>query len=350
MMWQLGQKKTEQSISKIPPKRTRRLGTPLKLLLQWSTGVALLILFLRQIDMTAAWTMLTRANMLPVAIGLLAYLADFLLRSVRFWMLMVAVAERRLPLRSVPAPFIASFGISDLLPLRAGDVFRLIWFQRQLQLRVAHVFGAMIIERFYDLATLLLLGSMLAACRLTWPIAFLLPFTTALVMLAAPLILSWCIERMPAPCSENQSLGARVSHGLHETAQAFAILRSPVRVALLTSLSLICWLLEAVLFLGAWKALGGRLIDWQAPMTAFVASTLGTLVPGLPGHFGTFELFGLEAFTRNGIGADTAAAVLLLAHLMLWAPTALFAIAWLPFSGKTAKQPDSLLPQGGTVR
>ncbi|WP_150291527.1 lysylphosphatidylglycerol synthase transmembrane domain-containing protein [Sphingobium estronivorans] len=322
---------------------------PLRIAVHCLVGVALLLLFLRQVDMGAAMAALSRAAMMPLGVALAAYALDFLLRAVRFWVLLEAATGRSLPLRAVPAPFIASFGISDLLPLRAGDLFRLAWFQRHMAVRTGSVLGAMLIERFYDLAALLLLGVALVALHLP-PMGGLALIAVATIgMVGAPLILRFLPVRSPAG-GRDKSLKGRIAHAFRDMLATFAILRSPRRVALLSALSLLCWLLEAVLFLGAWVSLGGTLGQWQAPMTAFTASTLGTLVPGLPGHFGTFELFGLAAFTRSGIAADHAAAVLLLAHLLLWAPTALFAIGWLPFSGKTAKQADGLLPQGGAVR
>lgn len=311
----------------------------LRIALHCGVGALLLLLFLRQIDWHAAMAMMRRASGLPIIIGLLAYGLDFLLRSVRFWMLLQAVAGRKLPFRAVPAPFVASFGISDLLPLRAGDLFRLGWFQRSMGLRTGSVLGAMVIERFYDLATLLLLCAMLLGWHLPAPGGWSLTGAAMLAIVAAPLVLS----RLPAwpvtPAAKGRLLH-RIGHGLHDMMTAFRVLRSFRRIMLLTTVSLACWLLEALLFLGVWVSLSGAPGRWDAPMTAFTASTLGTLVPGLPGHFGTFELFGLEAFTRSGIAPDMAAAVLLLAHLLLWAPTALFAIVWLPFSrsGRPAVQ------------
>lgn len=318
-------------------------GKSLRIVAQCLLGVALLFLFLRQVDLSTAAAALMRAALMPILIALAVYMVDFLLRAVRFWMLLQAVTGRSLPLAPVPAPFIASFGISDLLPLRAGDLFRLAWFTRTMTLRTGSVLGAMAIERFYDLSALLLLAVMLLAWQLPGWSGVALVTAALLAMVAAPVLLS----RLPvAPSSGGTGLWPRIRDALRDAIAAFHILRSWRRALSLTLLSLTCWLLEALLFLCAWISLGGAARQWESPMAAFTASTLGTLIPGLPGHFGTFELFGLEAFTRTGTGADQGAAVLLLAHLLLWAPTALFAIGWLPFSGQAAKQTDRLLPQG----
>jgi uncharacterized membrane protein YbhN (UPF0104 family) len=297
-------------------------------------GLLFLWLFLRQIDTGSVLATVARALPAPIVIALVAYATDFLLRAVRFWMLLQAVTGQRLPLSQVPAPFIASFGISDLLPLRAGDVFRLFWFQRRMALPASGVLGAMMIERFFDLFALMLI----ALAVLGWHVDG--AWLVYLVVIAG-----LCIG-LGAVMAGARSLSAHAAsarwawvRGLFAAVQSFGILRSPGLTLRLALLSLVCWLLEAVVLIGSWISLGGEWERWIAPAGAFVTSTLGTLFPGLPGHLGTFELFGLETFDRMGVSADFGAAVLLLAHLILWMPTALFAIGWLALgrSGQAAK-------------
>ncbi|WP_030539744.1 lysylphosphatidylglycerol synthase transmembrane domain-containing protein [Sphingobium sp. DC-2] len=290
-------------------------------------GLLFLALFLRQIDLGGVIAIARQVWVAPLVIALLAYAMDFLLRAVRFWMVLESVSGRRLPFRRVPGPFVASFGISDLLPLRAGDVFRLLWFQRQMALPASGVLGAMMVERFLDLATLLLLAVAVAGWHLDGHWLFYLALLAG-GCIATPMLTAaagrWA--------RRSRTMRWAWIRGLVSALDTFRILRSPGLAVSVTGLSLAAWLLEAAVLLGAWISLGGAAEAWAAPMAAFVTSTLGTLFPGLPGHFGTFELFGLEMFARVGVAPDFAAAVLLLAHLMLWAPTALFAIGWLPFS------------------
>ncbi|WP_313807423.1 lysylphosphatidylglycerol synthase transmembrane domain-containing protein [Sphingobium sp.] len=326
----------------------------LRTVVQCGIGIFLLALFLRQIDLTSTRSAIGRATIAPLIASLMAYALDFLLRSVRFWMLLKAVSGRQLPLRSVPGPFIASFGISDLLPLRAGDLFRLAWFQRKRGLTTGSVIGAMIIERFYDLSSLLLVAAMLLGWHLGSISSIFILCGGILAMILLPMALSHISPdaRRTASFLPARPWMTRIATGWQDMRNAFRILGSFRRVAKLGAISLICWTLEASLFLGVWISLGETVERWPAPMAAFTASTLGTLVPGLPGHFGTFELFGFEAFTLSGVTHAKASAVLLLAHLLLWAPTALFAIIWLFFvqpggqSRKAAKQTDGMLPHG----
>jgi len=314
-------------------------------------GLTLLGLFARQVNFAEVVTLTMEAAVGPIILALGAYALDFLLRAMRFWILLEATTGRRVAWRAVIAPFVASFGISDLLPLRAGDAFRLIWFQRMMGLSAGKVLGAMLIERFYDLSALLLLGVFLFAAHK----GALGDFAAAAALLSVFFILTWgaavVADRAARTVggSEKRNWRKRLLDAGVTALRSFAILRSIRRQLLLLGLSLLCWILEAGLFFGAWISLGGAFRQWGPAMAAFTASTLGTLLPGLPGHFGTFELFGLEMFRLAGVSRDFGASVLLLAHLLLWAPTALFAVIWLAVvrrrrrSSPAAAQPDSAL-------
>src|SRR3546814_20424797 len=61
-------------------------------------------------------------------------------------------------MRPCIGPFIASFGISDILPRRAGDGFRVVWFNRQFGIPVGVLIGTMSVERLLDLTAILILG------------------------------------------------------------------------------------------------------------------------------------------------------------------------------------------------
>ena len=320
-------------------------------LLQSLVGVVLLGIFVSQLNLAEIAALTKRATVAPLVVALLLYGIDFYLRAVRFWLLLEAVSDRAVPLRAVPGPFITSFGISDLLPLRAGDIFRLAWFQRNMGLPTSSVLGAMLIERLYDLSALLLLGGFIFAAHASTGAGLIAALGLPIGFMMLTRLAGMMAGHAPAPpvAPVDRGLRGRLVDGGWATLRSFTILRSSRRQALFLALSLLCWLLEAGLFLGAWISLGGAMEQWVPAMAAFTASTLGTLAPGLPGHFGTFELFGLAMFRLAGVDRNFGAAVLMLAHLLLWAPTALYALAWLALarhggrSGQVAEQPKDTL-------
>lgn len=301
-----------------------------------AAGATFLALVLRNVDLETVGALVARAAPAPLLVAFAAFVVDFLLRAVRFWIMLEAATGNRLPLKPMIGPFVASFGVSDVLPLRVGDGFRVVWFNRRLGIPAGTMVGTMVVERILDLVTLVMLGGLaLALARVDAPPAIVWNFQIALslapaagiVLLFAPAFLCRMLERL-FPRTSLAPL-AWVIEALRGASAAVARIGSWRHLAVLTLMSLGLWLLESVVVVGAWLSLGGAAGDVLKPFLAFCFSTLGTLVPSLPGHFGAFEFFGLQAFALTGVDASLATAVLLVAHLILWAPTAVFGIVWL---------------------
>ncbi len=305
-------------------------------------GVSFGVIVVQHIDFRKTGAILEQAASGPIAAALLAFALDFLLRAVRFCGLLFAATGRRVPLARCIAPFVASFGMSDLLPLRAGDGLRVVWFCRRFGLPAGSVLGAMLVERVFDLMTLLLLGAIalsLVGASVPGPLVASFQLVLAgclaagVMVMAAPALLVHLLNRLsrgkPGPTM------ATLLRTLQATSGALQQIGSWRRITLFGGLSIACWLLESGVFLGAWLSLGGS-GGTGIPFLSFIFSTLGTLIPSLPGHFGSFEYFGIQAFTLSGADPSFAAAVVFLAHLILWAPTALFAIIWLLFGSMRA--------------
>jgi uncharacterized protein (TIRG00374 family) len=300
-------------------------------------GILFAVIFFRQVDGREVVRRFGEMRGDLLVLGLTTYCIAFVLRALRFWLMLRMAGCKRLPFGATICPFIASFGISDLLPLRAGDAFRLLWFTRNLSVPASTTLSAMVVERLLDVLAIMVIGGFAFALgydRLPEPLAR--PFGLALAFALLGLALVMLAPRVSRRLLRNETAAPPASRLLRATLEGFRTALAALmeigslrRMIGLLGLSLLCWFLEGLLFLSAWLSLGGALNELVAPSLAFVSSTLGTLVPSLPGHFGPFEYFGMEAFALAGVDRSFAAAVVLTAHLMLWAPTAVFAIIWL---------------------
>ena len=305
-------------------------------------GALFLWLFVRSVDMPAMMAIMAGLSWAPVLIGLAAYLLDFVLRALRFWMLL-AEEDRTVPLGTTVAPFIASFGISDILPLRLGDVFRVYWFNRAFDMPVSRLLAAMILERVFDLVSILALAAIamwVIGNALDEPILRTLRFVLGLAAVASlAVVLAPRLLRQASHwlAKLQGDVWQRLAGFMQGVADAIGRFRSVPRILGFLLFSFAIWLLESFVVLGAWIGLGGPGSELAEPFFAFTISTLGTLVPALPGHFGTYEYFGVLAFDGVGVDRNFAAAVILVAHLVLWLPTALFAIAWLVLHRQASK-------------
>lgn len=318
----------------------------LQLVLGVILGGVFLALVFRAIDLRSVGQQLGQAIWWPLLVALLAYAIDFVLRALRFWSLLADDDDRDLRFPPTISPFIASFGISDILPFRLGDAFRVYWFHKQFDLPVGRLIGAMIIERVLDMVSILALASVaLLMVDTRLPTAVILQFQlvlTAAWIIGGLTLLSPAILERVASWSERQFSRplvhklARMARSVAESIRSVGQFR---RMMALIAFSIAIWLLESLVMLGAWVSLGGAPAQWLQPFLAFTVSTLGTLVPALPGHFGSYEYFGMLSFRAVGVGATMAAAVIMIAHLILWLPTALFGVGWLMLSRKTTGTP-----------
>jgi uncharacterized protein (TIRG00374 family) len=304
-------------------------------------AIALLVLW-QSVDYREVAAHFAKAAAAPLIVGLAAYALDFLLRAYRFKLLLEGT-RHELPLLPTVAPFVASFGINDILPLRLGDGFRVFWFHDRLDLPLGRVLGAMLLERLLDLVTIVLLACLALMAidadvsdqvlgRLRW--IMIACSIGGVLILFSPLALRRLSERLRL---SRRRVIALAGAGIGSMSDAIEEAGTLVRMSRLIIFSLIIWLLESVVALAVWVSLSGPVSEWLKPFFAFTVAMLGTLVPALPGHFGSFDYFGVLSFEAVGVQRDFAAAVILLLHLLLWLPTALFAVAWLILAPKSGK-------------
>jgi uncharacterized protein (TIRG00374 family) len=279
---------------------------------------------------------LANATILPLILALVIFGIDFFLRAVRFQLLLNGVLPRPVPLMPTVAPFVASFGVSDVLPFRVGDIFRIYWFQQGFGIKVATLVGIMIVERIMDLLSLVILGILALSAVDSLRSSPL--FSGSYAILASVLIVLTIIILTPGFFLGLLGAMRDVSHSkvyhkiitFMETAlSAMHQAGSWRKIIFNLCFSVVIWVLESCVFVAVWISLGENPLDWFPPVISFVASSLATILPGLPGHFGSFDYFGVQAFVATGVNAEKAAAIVLLAHLIIWAPTAIFALVWL---------------------
>jgi len=294
-------------------------------------GLAVAGLFVALLARRVAWAgvrhALAGASPWPLVLGLVALTADMAARITRWW-LMLRAAEPDLPLASCVRPFLGSLSLNNTMPLRAGDVVRVVGFRRTLRAPVAHVAGTLVLERMLDLLVLLaILLAGVAGTRGVFPHAFLvaaaaagaLALTTLLALTFLPGPITALIRRSMARLFGGRPWLPAGGRAVDQIAAACALLRSPGRAARLLGLSLVAWVLEGLVFVcAAWSL--GLGVPWPAPWLALGAATLATLLPSSPGYVGTFDYFASLGLIAYGARAEGAAAFALVTHLMLWVP------------------------------
>jgi uncharacterized membrane protein YbhN (UPF0104 family) len=305
-----------------------------------AVGVTLAGLFLYlavgTIDAGAALrsALAARLDFLVLGVGLVAI--GFLLRIVRWWLLLRPM-QLALQLRDCVGPLLIGFAVNNLVPFRAGDALRVVGFRRRLGVDPPQVLGTLALERGLDLLALLLyffIGLSQAHPGLI-PSSFVgagIALTGALLA-AGAVVVVWPrqVRRLIGRAAAVEFVRAhRWPHLIADvavaTADALLVLESRRSAAVLMVLSLLIWFVEGLVFASVAVALGVVPGIFGAHF-AMAVGTLATMIPSTPGYVGTFDFFtrlGLQAY---GVTAVIATVFAVTVHLVLWWPVTATGVA-----------------------
>jgi len=134
----------EPEVGDAPPSLTSRLLTPKTLA---SLGIAVVIvgvaLWRAPIDWGAAWDNIRHANPLLYVAALAVYYSSFVLRSIRWHVLLKNAGEDR-PSRSLVGIVITSFFVNCVVPAKMGDIYRGYLAKQKLGIPVSKALGTII--------------------------------------------------------------------------------------------------------------------------------------------------------------------------------------------------------------
>jgi uncharacterized protein (TIRG00374 family) len=275
-------------------------------------------------------------------VAALAFVALAYTLKIYRWATMLRSLGSTVRAREAATPFLGGVALNNVLPFRAGDVIRVVAFQRFTGIPASGQIGTLVLERLLDLFVLmtflfatvsyleadvldeaLLSGLKLAALAAAAAIA---------VFIAAPgvirVVVRWAEARIPKL--------RRAGEALLRLSDAVATLSRPIFVLRVAFLSVLAWLAEGGAFFAVGQALGIGATP-EAALLALSVGTLSTIIPSSPGYVGTFHYF--TARTLSGVGAPavSATAFAILIHAILWLATTAAGFLLLTISGLRPK-------------
>lgn len=256
----------------------------------------------------------------------LAFAALAYLLKIARWILMLRRLGARVGLREAATPFLGGVAFNNVLPLRAGDVIRVVAAERFTGVPPSGQLGTLVLERLLDLAVLM---AILFATITLWSVemldasilhglrlAALGVVIAILLFILAPapvrLIVRWSFARLP----RLRGAGA----AMLRLSDAVQTLSRPSFLIKAAALSLAAWLAEGGAYLAVGLALGIAASP-EAALLALSIGTLSTIIPSSPGYVGTFHFFTARAVAAFGAGPAGAAAYAILVHALLWIAT-----------------------------
>jgi hypothetical protein len=298
-------------------------------LLKLGLGVAISIVFLyatlAAVPISSVLNALAGAqpNWIVASLGFI-FLA-YVLKTYR-WTLMLRMLGARITVAQAATPFVGGVAFNNVLPFRAGDVIRVLAFQRFTGVAPSGQLGTLLLERLLDLFVLMIFlfatvsfwrvtvldASVLAGAR--W--AALAVALSILLFLAAPrpirAVVAWAEGRLPRLRGAGEAL-LRLSDALSSLSRPLFLLR-------VTLVSFLAWIAEGSAYFAVGQALGVAASP-QAALLAVSVGTLSTIIPSSPGYVGTFHYFTARVATAFGATVVKAAAYAILIHALLWLTT-----------------------------
>jgi uncharacterized protein (TIRG00374 family) len=322
---------------------TARVRTSLILLLT----AGLLVFFLRNADLAGVWAEVRHADVGLLAAAVGVTLVTYALRSWRWQFLLNPIGPTRFSnaFRTTVIGFAASF----LLPARAGELIRPYLLARHERLSATACFATVVLERFLDLVTVLLLFSafllffdpgLAATDPRTFAAVRMGAALAALTSVAGLVVLSLLAghpDRLARAAGRLERwLPARIAGALERLvarfAQGMAVLRRPAELARALALSVPLWMSIAA---GIWVTARAFHITFPYTGSFLVMSFLvvGVAVP-TPGAIGGFHAaFRVAVTTFYGAPEDRAVGAAIVLHAISFVPVTIMGIAFMAQEG-----------------
>jgi uncharacterized protein (TIRG00374 family) len=310
----------------------------MKLGLRGALGIVLsagfLYLAFRNVPLDTVLRNLRSSDPLLLLLSTIAATAIFPLRARRWRPILDPIAPG-LPFMTLWRPTAIGMMLNNVTPARAGEIARAFLLSRATpKVPFPAAFASLVVDRLLDAAVvfLLMFGAMLDPAfpkgamvfgRSMSSIAFggmlligfvLLAMYAMVLFPAHVLTLYELVVRKIAPKFE-----ARGRTALESLVHGLSVLRTPSRFVAVLSWTLVHWLVNALAFWLAFKA-----VHIEAPYSAALflqgLIAIGVAAPQAPGFFGVFEFFGKEGLGLYGVAPDAAATWAISFHFLSYVP------------------------------
>jgi uncharacterized protein (TIRG00374 family) len=278
-------------------------------------------LVVERLDWPVFWATLDQVRIAPLVIAIPVLIGGILARGIR-WMLIVVGRPGHIAdfLRATCMGYLGN----TILPLRAGEIVRIIAVNRLTAIAAAKVMAGAVADRLLDAIMLAAMLSIVLAVHGA-AVVDLKVDAVALALVAAGFIavvvamawgrlwrgaVGWLATLFPKPVE-------RIIYRLYEEiVPVFVTLREPRGLAVAVALTALA---TATDLLAIWLVMTA--FGWTMPLlaavTVVVFLNVGALVPAAPGYIGVFQVACIFALNLFGIGESEAVAFSVIFQLMV---------------------------------
>ncbi len=299
---------------------------------------------MRNVNLAEVGTEIRRARPWPVMLGVILATGSFVLRAVRWKLLIKSDTGADVPFWPRWHAVAMGFMANNLLPLRAGEFLRAYAISRLGHVRLTGAITSLVVERVFDALTLVLLlaaGLLLSDLPATTVIAGIrlariatvagIGALLAVAMGVAIVIQPTLLERMVRAVLPAGRLQERLASIGREITEGLAGLRSPARLAGVVFWSITLWIMSALSFYVMFAAFDIR-VSFGGAMLMQSAMAFGIAVPSTPGYIGPFEASLVAVLSLFGVPDTTGFSYAVTYHLTTLLPVTLLGVLSLALS------------------
>jgi uncharacterized protein (TIRG00374 family) len=294
----------------------------LKVVLGITVSVAALLVAFRDLDLEKVGATLQQARWWPLAPFFLFFGVHLVARSLRWRYFLPDVSSGKPSIRNLFDGLMLGAFASFVLPLRAGEFIRPLVLTRWSSHTFATAFVSVVIERFFDLAAVLLTFAIITPFLPSIPPEFelgayglgmmalgLLCFLIASCLMPAFITSTCALVLRPLP----RKVAGFLEKFVGDLVVGASVIRTPARLAIILGLTAVVWLtayLQFYAFLMMFPGSPSLLLS--AAVGVFVA--LAIAVPSAPGFIGVYQMGCVGACALFGYPLEVSQAFALVAH------------------------------------
>lgn len=313
----------------------------IKTALRWAITLgilALLVLFARTVDWSAAWVAMRGASIPLLLFAFAANTVSVLLRIVRWWMFLRPAGAPSLALAMKAG--IAGVGLNNVLLANGGEAARVVFVSNSSGVPAATVLATIALERMFDIVGFIV---MVVLGTLLFPLppemeGYRIPAIGVLVLVIGGLALLVYKTRgmtpatladRPVEITPPVGVVARVTSFFKWFGASMGALTNGPRFVWALALSLLAWAGQVATFALA-AAAAGIDVPIEASLAGLLAVNLGLILRATPGNVGFFQLAYAVTVEQFGVPRDPAIAISLLIQTLQVVPVTILGVALAP--------------------
>ena len=254
-----------------------------------------------------------------IFIASLSLILGYSFRVYRWYFILNEFDQPNKPSLLIPTYFV-SIALNNILPLRLGDIIRVLFFSNFIGIRRISNASSLFVEKIYDIIWIILIFFLsifiLNFENLIKPDTFFI-FVIPIIIFVLLFIMRTDFKFLKKKFS-NIRITKQIIMFLNQTKLLFDF-KNFLIISLIT---LAIWFFEAGLYWYMFLFLDIK-SNFMLALLIMSTATLSTMFPSTPGYFGTFHLAIISVLSLSNNDIETITMYAIITHLNLWLTTTL---------------------------